>query len=270
MAAEPIPPGFRGFLYEPTNEQEVVGLFLTLMPLLRSTWSIKRLQGDFPDGTFCETAHNTDIRAEFEYLASHFFDHRHDPNGCDLIICWENDLPRASTEKLGLQVLTLKEELHRLPNKSQFCLGWKREDSLDKVLQTEAAQGNRCAKTVQQLVDVELPRLSERHPGLRVERNLSAHYMVRWYGRSLFGVYPAGKLVVLSAGELAKAGNGHLNGAAERFHATLRMQVRGLNVSQKASDAELESRFHALVGSIDTLCNELKKDEQDASNRKRG
>jgi len=259
MADKPIPPGFQGFLYEPSNEQETIGLFLILQSLIRPTWCTKRLQGDFPDGMFYDSARNAEVRVEFEYLASHFFDHQHDPTGCELIICWENDLPRTATEPLGLQVLALKEELSHLPNKTQFCLGWKRDGSLDKVLQAEVAQDNRCAQAVQRLVDVELPRLSEQYLGLRVERNLSAHYMVRWYGRSLFGVYPNGKLVVLSVGELAKACDGHLNGAAERFHATLRTQVRGLNVSPKAPDAELEARLQMLIGAIDALCSELNR-----------
>lgn len=69
--------------------------------------------------------------------------------GSDLIICWESDLPHTITQTLGLQVLALKEELSQLPNKPQFCLGWTREGSLDKWLQAEVAQGNRCAQAVQ-------------------------------------------------------------------------------------------------------------------------
>lgn len=66
---------------------------------------IVRVQTTYPD----VIAMNEDrgvIRIELEVLASHF---DHDPSGCDLIVCWENNLdpkPVDWPEIIALKDLT--------------------------------------------------------------------------------------------------------------------------------------------------------------------
>ena len=43
------------------------------------------------------------VRIEFEYRSHNFVEHRHDPNGCDLIVCWEHDWPDCPIEVLALR-----------------------------------------------------------------------------------------------------------------------------------------------------------------------
>ena len=51
-------------------------------------------------------------RIEFEYKASSFEQHGHDPERCDFIVCWENDWPDCP-----INVIELKTELLKLPSR---------------------------------------------------------------------------------------------------------------------------------------------------------
>jgi len=87
--------GVRGLLYEPTNEIEVVILFSMLLPYLEDDFVIVEYPDTFPD---CIALRNNErVGIEFEYLASHFFEHKHhmDENleKCNLIVCWKNNIP---------------------------------------------------------------------------------------------------------------------------------------------------------------------------------
>jgi hypothetical protein len=79
------------FTHEPRTEQEVVCLFGALLPYLDVSLTIDQVQTPFPD---CR-AHNSEtgqpVRIEFELYGHHFLQHCHDPNACDMIICWIDD-----------------------------------------------------------------------------------------------------------------------------------------------------------------------------------
>ncbi len=56
-------------------------------------FEIVSIGSKFPDAIIREIKTDKEYRAEFEYAASNFVSHGHDPRGCDLIICWRNDFP---------------------------------------------------------------------------------------------------------------------------------------------------------------------------------
>jgi hypothetical protein len=122
---------FRGLLYEPTYENEVVLLFGLLLPHLEDSFVVDRFLGSFPD---CIARRNgEEIGIEFEVLASDFFDHKHDehPNlaKCKLLVCWKNDLERKTIVKNGkpflnvrgheIEVMTLNKIAKELKKKGQ-------------------------------------------------------------------------------------------------------------------------------------------------------
>lgn len=81
------PLNFRGMLHEPVNEQGVLVLFGALATDLN--FAIERVATGFPD---CEAKQRIGsgwrrIRIEFEYQSRNFREHKHDPAGCDLIVC---------------------------------------------------------------------------------------------------------------------------------------------------------------------------------------
>jgi hypothetical protein len=110
---EPI--DFRGLRHAPTNEQGVVYLFGMVSRDLGFT--VEAIQSAFPD---CEGKRILDrkknlwagARIEFEFLASNFREHGHDPSQCDYVVCWENDWPECP-----VTVIDLRREILRLSSK---------------------------------------------------------------------------------------------------------------------------------------------------------
>lgn len=43
------------------------------------------------------------VRIEVEQESKNFLGHGHDPNGCDLIVCWEDNWPEAPVEVIELR-----------------------------------------------------------------------------------------------------------------------------------------------------------------------
>ncbi|MDX1947469.1 MAG: hypothetical protein SFU86_18860 [Pirellulaceae bacterium] len=110
---EPI--DFRGLRHAPINEQGVVYLFGMVSRELG--FYIEAVQQGFPD---CEGKYLYDpkrslwakARIEFEFKASNFRQHGHDPNQCDFVICWENDWPDCP-----INVIELRKEILKLPSR---------------------------------------------------------------------------------------------------------------------------------------------------------
>jgi hypothetical protein len=75
----------------PVNEMGVVCLF--------TEWARKRnmrietIRAEFPDCIAWQRAGGEEkrLRIEFEFRSRNFRAHRHDPSGCDWIVCWEHD-----------------------------------------------------------------------------------------------------------------------------------------------------------------------------------
>lgn len=88
----------------PVNEMGVVFLFGMLARELG--FSITRIQSEYPD---CEALRQMDndrwqrIWIEFEFASRNFLEHQHDPEKCDLIVCWTNNWPECPIEVLELK-----------------------------------------------------------------------------------------------------------------------------------------------------------------------
>lgn len=97
---------FRGLQHAPVNEQGVVFLFGMICKELGYIVEIVR-QG-FPD---CEAKRKIKnkpgkwqkVRIEFEFQSRTFKMHGHDPNICDVIVCWEHNWPDCPIEVIELK-----------------------------------------------------------------------------------------------------------------------------------------------------------------------
>jgi len=101
---------FRGLLYNPTLESEVVMLFSLLIPHLEDSFVIEEGdRGAFPDCLALRNGQKVGI--EFELYANTFFDHKHDKKDnltkCNIIVCWEND-SRNTTKRDNKEFLNVK------------------------------------------------------------------------------------------------------------------------------------------------------------------
>ena len=72
----------------PKSEMGVIVLFA--LKAMGAGFEIIKIQSTFPDAII--ERDEIRYRAEFEYRASGFYQHKHDYNGCDVIICWRNDM----------------------------------------------------------------------------------------------------------------------------------------------------------------------------------
>ncbi len=102
---------FRGLVYSPLNENGVVFLFGKVAGDLNMY--VEEIKPGFPD---CIARRFTGkgwerLRVEFEYKSSNFKQHGHDPNGCDMIICWEHDW-----KDCPLEVIELKDRIKEMEN----------------------------------------------------------------------------------------------------------------------------------------------------------
>jgi rubrerythrin len=84
----------------PENEQGVVALFAQNALLLG--YEIHKIQIRYPDALLRKVENGHVIRAEFEYRAANFKAHGHNPDECDLIVCWENNWPDSPVEVLAM------------------------------------------------------------------------------------------------------------------------------------------------------------------------
>jgi hypothetical protein len=103
------PLDFEAMRHEPVNECGVI--FLFAMMAGRLGFLVEALRPNFPD---CEAKRRLGprewqrVRIEFEYESRNFRDHAHDPEGCDLIVCWHHNWTDCP-----LEVISLKDELAR-------------------------------------------------------------------------------------------------------------------------------------------------------------
>lgn len=94
---------FRGFVYGPVNEMGVVALFAKLSEEIG--FIVEEVRAEFPD---CIARRQVDkgwerVAIEFEFKSSNFRNHGHDPDACDLIVCWEHDWDSCPVPVLALK-----------------------------------------------------------------------------------------------------------------------------------------------------------------------
>ncbi len=92
-------------VHEPVNESGVVFAFGMLARQLG--FAVHRIQREFPD---CEAVREIArgqwqlVRIEFEFESRNFLLHKHNPKGCDVIVCWVHNWPECPKR---LQVVEL-------------------------------------------------------------------------------------------------------------------------------------------------------------------
>lgn len=93
-----------GMAHAPVNEMEVVLLFGMLAAQLG--FIVDSVRTGFPD---CEARLEVEpgrwqrLKIEFERESINFREHRHDPSGCDLIVCWKHNWPGCPLRVLELE-----------------------------------------------------------------------------------------------------------------------------------------------------------------------
>lgn len=91
----------------PENEMGVVCLFMDWAR--RNKVRIGSIQSQYPDCIAWQKAGGSEkrVRIEFEYKSRNFQAHKHDPAGCDWIVCWEHNWPECPKK---IHVFELRKE----------------------------------------------------------------------------------------------------------------------------------------------------------------
>lgn len=107
---------FRGLVYSPVNENGVIFLFGKVAADLNMY--VETIRTGFPDciaKRYIGKGRWEDVRIEFEFRSSDFPRHKHHPDDCDAIVCWEDDW-RDRPKRI--EVIALKSLVEQLPNPS--------------------------------------------------------------------------------------------------------------------------------------------------------
>ena len=99
--------------YEPINELGVV--FMLGKAIKDLGYKIAHMDGRYPDCIMCSPSGKT-VRVELEFLSSNFLQHHHNPNLCDLVICWIHDA------KLPVPVLALHQYYKKTTDTFDFSM----------------------------------------------------------------------------------------------------------------------------------------------------
>jgi len=101
IVGDPI--NFEGLIYGPLNENGVIFLFSKIHDRLGI--NIEAVQPGFPDAKGRRKSRKgwEDVWIEFEFKSSQFKAHNHDPNECDVIVCWEDDWKDCPIEVIELK-----------------------------------------------------------------------------------------------------------------------------------------------------------------------
>lgn len=133
----------------PTNEAETIELYKLVQGWLG--WRIVHLQTAFPDAII-ENRNGAQLVAEFEYRASNFRNHRHDPAGCDLIICWRHDWSSAHLPVWALEDCAIEEValINALLETRALAL----QEALRKVSYLKSKAGHLEDKAAKQFLEI--------------------------------------------------------------------------------------------------------------------
>ena len=102
LYAEPL--NLRPLATAPQNEMGVVFLFGVMARELG--FVVLKIRPGFPDCIALRRLESGKwqwVRIEFEFESKSFVWHGHDPNECDLIVCWENNWPECPLEVVELK-----------------------------------------------------------------------------------------------------------------------------------------------------------------------
>ncbi|HEV7675793.1 MAG TPA: hypothetical protein VGQ12_14780 [Candidatus Angelobacter sp.] len=96
-------------VFAPTNEFGVLFLFGAIAD--RLGFLVLRVQAAFPDIEALRMVERDKlqrVRVELEQESRNFLRHGHDPNGCDLIVCWEHNWEECPLEVIELKTVIAK------------------------------------------------------------------------------------------------------------------------------------------------------------------
>jgi hypothetical protein len=110
----------------PENEMGVVVLFAQKAEV--AGFELLSIGSSFPDALVQKDGKR--YRVEFEYASSNFVVHKHDPRGCDLIVCWRHDFDDSILPVLALSNADWPDTSLDLPSEMERGLAYWKQRAL--------------------------------------------------------------------------------------------------------------------------------------------
>jgi len=109
-----VPKGFRGLIWAPSCEQEVVALFPLMLPYLGKPWAIEWIHEGFPDCGVREGGNEGQVlikTIEFKRDgADYFTTHAKKGSSCDVVVCRDTSAELGSGQALEMIALSTHPE----------------------------------------------------------------------------------------------------------------------------------------------------------------
>lgn len=246
----------------PKNEQGVVVLFG--IQALKVGWEIKEIQQSFPDAII--EKNGKEYVVEFEYRASNFIAHKHDPCGCDLIICWENDL----NNEIDLPIIELCNDawlndntLDNLESSASLkaAAHWKDRAIAAEYLLSQMLLGI----PVDWGVEYDTSAISHAYNDINQSSLHRIKYTYRWepFARRFFADHPSAKSADLAICMAMATNDGRSYTKFMSKAGSLRKQILGKDSNQEQSscsyECEMEENTNAMLPAIDKYNNIYKE-----------
>lgn len=142
---------------KPVNEMGVVSLFAQYSQGLG--YVIMEIQAAFPDALVYEIATGKMLRVELEFRAKNFKLHGHDPQGCDLVVCWENNWPECPIPVLPLDKCHTQEPVETVYELTERAKALA--EQVDKSQEIVDGATERAAMIVSKGVDLARERVNQ-------------------------------------------------------------------------------------------------------------
>jgi len=121
-------------MFEPQNEQGVIVLFAQ-----QTDFEIIEINISYPDAIV--KRNDNFYKVEFEYQSSNFLLHKHDPEVCDLIVCWIHDWDECPLPVLELSnSAQIEAEIQPVPLSALINYWKQRALKAEKQLERQAEE----------------------------------------------------------------------------------------------------------------------------------
>lgn len=242
-----IPADFRGYAGDPRSEIEVIFLFGLLYdhlhPHLKLPYVVTEITDAFPDCKGLDATTGRIVHIEFELKASHYKGHRHPLQGCDYIVCWENDWPDSPIPVISLKSMIDKEDLH-----GRRFIRLHRHGSVSERHENNRGHDPAVHNAIDYFLKELFPDITKRCPELMLKEG-TTRFLFTFQGRAypLLEIDPNGTISCKKVSEMIRLYTPAVEEAAQR----LKDVKDGIGTLRNRRDAEnLAKALEALVKSI--------------------
>ena len=237
-----IPIEFRGYAGEPQSELDIAFLLGLLYDYLPFSIVVTSINDAFPDCEGVDPENGRPVRIELEVLSRNYLRHGHPFKGCDYIVCWRDNWPDSPIPVISIERIIEENGLAR----ERFMFIPKPGSLMEQLYELKQKDLS-TFETVNYFLDKALPRITTKHPSIRVDDTLKKHFNVLVKDSGVLGFYPHGKIVCLSVNECVKRFGEQARAPAKAF----RDSVIGTKVMTNKADAD------AIADSLNAFLNAL-------------